>query len=587
MLLGMGVRRPAFVFVPAFAVALGLLPAAVFAQPIALGPQFEVTDGQTNNGYGRLAATGDGGFVVVWQADDGGGYGVVGRRFDGDAAPLGAAFPVNGSPVSGSPLPDVAVRADGGFVVTWESYAQFGDDDDIVARRYDGTGTPEGTEFQVNTHTTEAQRNPAVAAHGTGGFVVVWDSYSQAANDDTDDVFGQRFDAAGAPLGSEFPVNVYTTGQWDDPAVAAWPGGEFVVVWGGDDSYSYHDGVFGQRFDVDGVASGGEFAVEAAVVDPTPRVATRPGGFVVSFGGLYGIGARRFDDTGTPLGASLPVSAGLGSYPDVAADAAGRFLVVWEGGGADGDATGVLGRLFDAGGSPVGGEFVVNTYTTGYQGGPAVASDEAGGFVVTWSGQGPSGQGVFARRFATSAAAPIGVAGNKLIIVDKVAAAGKAKVVYVSKDQTAGITKGTGTDVEAVSATFTFAYDSVGGAFALPVGASDGTRGWKVNSAAVAKFVNKEAPEGITGAKVGVIKPGKLLKIVGKSLGDTPIDLFADGEPTSPIVTEFAVTNGGDTYRHCSEFDPSDPGVTVVYKEIAGGTGRKLVAKNGTPAACL
>jgi hypothetical protein len=34
-------------------------------------------------------------------------------------------------------------------------------------------------------------------------------------------------------------------------------------------------------------------------------------------------------------------------------------------------------------------------------------------------------------------------------------------------------------------------------------------------------------------------------------------------------------------------FDPNDPDVTVVYKEIAAGTGRKLVAKNGTPATCL
>jgi hypothetical protein len=334
------------------------------------------------------------------------------------------------------------------------------------------------------------------------------------------------------------------------------------------------------------VASGGEFEVEQ--VDSgglNPRVATRPDGFVVAFNGLYGVGARRFAAAGTPLGAAVPVSGGSGAYPDVAADAAGRFLVVWQGTG-DGDATSVLGRLFDAAGNPVGSEFVVNTYTTDYQGLPAVASDGVGGFVVTWDGEGPSGGGVHARRFLTSIVPPIGVTSKKLIVLDKLGAAGRAKVVYVSKDQAAGITKGGGTDMDAISATFTFGYDSVGGAFALPPGASDGTRGWKVNSAAVAKFINKEAPAGASGAKVAVIKPGKLLKIVGKSLGDTPIDLFVGGMPSGPVVTEYAVTNGGDTFRHCSEFDPADPNVAVAFKEIAGGTGRKLVAKNGTAAAC-
>jgi hypothetical protein len=42
----------------------------------------------------------------------------------------------------------------------------------------------------------------------------------------------------------------------------------------------------------------------------------------------------------------------------------------------------------------------------------------------------------------SSRAADIGVVGLKLIVVDKVTAAGKAKAVFVSKDKTNGITKG-------------------------------------------------------------------------------------------------------------------------------------------------
>ena len=175
-------------------------------------------------------------------------------------------------------------------------------------------------------------------------------------------------------------------------------------------------------------------------------------------------------------------------------------------------------------------------------------------------------------------ATDIPVAPKKLIVVDKLTAAGKAKLVYVSKDQGAGITKGLGTDVDQISVQFNVAYGdgSAAGVFTLPVGASNGTDGWLVNKDTVAKYVNKDAPDGTTEAKVAVIKPGKLLKIVGKGLGDVPLDIFAAGDPgLSDVQTAYCVTNGGEEFCHCSTF------VACAYKSIAGGTGAKLVCKTG------
>ena len=48
----------------------------------------------------------------------------------------------------------------------------------------------------------------------------------------------------------------------------------------------------------------------------------------------------------------------------------------------DGSSSGIVGRRFDGAGTPLGGEFQVNTFTTGYQVTPAVAADGAGNFVV-------------------------------------------------------------------------------------------------------------------------------------------------------------------------------------------------------------
>jgi endonuclease/exonuclease/phosphatase family metal-dependent hydrolase len=172
-------------------------------------------------------------------------------------------------------------------------------------------------------------------------------------------------------------------------------------------------------------------------------------------------------------------------------------------------------------------------------------------------------------------AATVPVAATKLIIVDKTEAAGKAKSVFVSKD--AGAAKGAATDLDTIAVRFDVTYDSTSGAFTLPAGASDGTGGWLVNKEKVAKYVNKAAPGGLGGAKVGIVKPGKLLKLVGPSLGDEPLDLFADEEPDGSVFTAYTVTNGSDVNAHCSEFP------TCSFKAIAGGTGRKLVCKSGIP----
>src|SRR5689334_4885969 len=64
------------------------------------------------------------------------------------------------------------------------------------------------------------------------------------------------------------------------------------------------------------------------------------------------------------------------SAPSVAAGPAGGFVVVWPsyGGAADASSLSVQGQRYDGGGTPLGAQFQVNTYTTGFQSAPAVAS---------------------------------------------------------------------------------------------------------------------------------------------------------------------------------------------------------------------
>ena len=65
-------------------------------------------------------------------------------------------------------------------------------------------------------------------------------------------------------------------------------------------------------------------------------------------------------------------------------------------------------------------------------------------------------------------AADIGVVGLKLIILDKLAAASKAKIVFVTKDQ--NIDKGTGTDASQVSAQLDISGTTGPGSLVMPSG---------------------------------------------------------------------------------------------------------------------
>ena len=69
------------------------------------------------------------------------------------------------------------------FVVSWTS-PDDGDGAGVYARRYDSAGQPLGSQFQVNTHTSDYQGVSAVAAMPSGAFVVTWISYGQDGSDE-------------------------------------------------------------------------------------------------------------------------------------------------------------------------------------------------------------------------------------------------------------------------------------------------------------------------------------------------------------------------------------------------------------------
>jgi hypothetical protein len=405
---------------------LCLLGAAV-AQAQPVGTEFRVNTYTTSiQLFPQVASDASGNFVVVWTShyQDGSGWGIFGQRYDSGGQSLGGEVQINTYTTGDQREPSVASDASGNVVVVWASYDQDGSYDGVFGQRYDNGGNRIGGEFQVNTYTTYSQRVPSVSADAAGNFIVVWggrpDQY------ELENVFGQRYDSNGNPLGGEFQVTTYTTNlQWL-PSVAADANGDFVVVWRSyfQDGSGY--GIFGQRYDSDGNRLGAEFQVNTYTTNGQdfPAVASNASGnFVVVWrsggqdGDTFGIFGQRYDSEGNPLGGEFQVNK-VNTYttsydPSVASDSSGNFVVVWKSYGHERDASGIFGQRYDRNGVPLGREFHVNTYTTGQQAVPAVASDASGNFVVVWSSFPQEGNwGVFGQRFSGACEASLQVQGD-------------------------------------------------------------------------------------------------------------------------------------------------------------------------------
>ena len=71
----------------------------------------------------------------------------------------------------------------------------------------------------------------------------------------------------------------------------------------------------------------------------------------------------------------------------------GGFVVTWSSGGQDGSSWGVYGQRYNIAGHPVGPEFKVNSFTTGYQSNPSTALDANGNLVIAWTSKDQDGDG--------------------------------------------------------------------------------------------------------------------------------------------------------------------------------------------------
>lgn len=385
---------------------------------VPLGDEFHVNTYTTNGQAApKLAMDPGGNFVIAWESagQDGGIHSsVYAQRFNSAGAAQGSEFRVNTYTTNGQFSPSIAMDADGDFVLTWMSEGQDGSDVGIYAQRFNSAGTAQGTEFRVNTYTTGHQSSPVVAMDPGGNFVIAW--FSDGQDGDDYGVYAQRYSAAGVAQGSEFLVNTYTTDAQRSPGIAMGTDGRFIITWRslGQDGDNY--GVYAQRYNSAGVPQGSEFLVNTYTTNIQRGGVVKmdaAGNFVVAWqsygqdGDLNGVYAQRYNSAGVAQGSEFLVNTYTSTSqrgPSLAMDADGDFVITWESYyDQDGSKAGAYAQAFDSSGARVGTEFLVNTYTTEGQGRPSAAMDADGNLVIAWDSDDQEDgnfAGVYAQRFS-------------------------------------------------------------------------------------------------------------------------------------------------------------------------------------------
>lgn len=296
---------------------------------------------------------------------------------------VGSEFTITTSTGYNSNGAQITPLSNGAHLVDWIYGWDSVDPADSRARIYNASRTAVGNDFQVAADPSFYTDTTPLS---NGNFVITW-----ATSGADPEIKAQIYTNAGATVGSQVSVNTTTTGNQYSPKAIALEGGGFVIAWTDNEA----DLARAQIFTDAGVKVGSELTLATtAGQNFDPYIAALPGGgFVAAWTDMSATGgdtsgaavrAQVFDASGTKVGAEFLVNtttAGGQAATNVTVLANGHYVVFWD----DLTSTGMRGQVFSgSGGTKVGSEFTVETNADSHTQNElsVVALEE--GFVAMW-----------------------------------------------------------------------------------------------------------------------------------------------------------------------------------------------------------
>jgi hypothetical protein len=279
-----------------------------------------------------------------------------------------------------------------------------------------------GVEYAITTPASQDQVSPALALRSTGGYLAWQDNTTDG---DGLGIKALQLDSGFSGVLSPFRVNSTAAGDQENPRVSLLNGGGAAFVWQGGQQGFQH--IYARFLSSSGTWLGNDLLVNASTsyIQIEPAIATLTNGNLVVLWGSYNqlsstslqdVYGQLLTPTGTKIGGEFLVNQ-FTTYNQrsvaVAPLRGGGFVVVWvseqqrftDAGGRP--SVDIYARLYSPSGTASGNEFLVNTGTN-ICANPTVAAGSDGGFMVAWDERDlivlTNSWDIFARPFSSAGA---------------------------------------------------------------------------------------------------------------------------------------------------------------------------------------
>ncbi|MBI5805906.1 T9SS type A sorting domain-containing protein [candidate division TA06 bacterium] len=367
-----------------------------------LGGQVLVSDDATGkNQYIPKALAGDSGWAFLWFDQREKDISLIyGQAYDASLSAVTPNFMACDSVAGVQDQYDATVTAgqDGKFLAVWYDRRNgdgSGNVCDIYGRLYDQDGNALTPDFLISDTSYNSNSRyayePKVAGLADGSYLVAWYDYR---SDNDYDIYGQRLDASGGPVGGNHLISTGHQGSEDYELSIASADSGYGVFWYGD-KYSDYD-IFGRIYKTNGDSVGPVVLVSDDSMDQDqeyPCAAANDSGLVVawedyrdgSYNHIYG---QRMRWDGSLAGGNYLISDSV-DYDEEDVSIAGSdhgFLATWDDNRAGN--YNVYGRYLNAAGQPEDSSFAVSNVPAIDQYCASVAASPDGGrYAVYWNGE--------------------------------------------------------------------------------------------------------------------------------------------------------------------------------------------------------